>query len=178
MSSEASMLVPTPPSIKKIERISPTLYEAAMKCTSRAAWLAGGDRKLLPPHPRALLGIGVHALLERARSGRVSGTTKDERRADAVRSFDEKMRELFAATHPLLHAKFDGPDRLPFYNLFRARAAEMAADGAASSSRRAGQPVRAASGGPAVEATLVSRDGRLAGRADVLDPASATPTHY
>src|SRR5262249_34199907 len=139
MSSKASMLVPTPPSIKKIERISPTLYEAAMKCTSRAAWLAGGDRKLLPPHPRALLGTGVHAILERARSVGVSGATQEKRRADAERFFDEKMRELFATTLPLLHAKFDGPDRLPFYNLFRARAAEMAADGATSSSGRTGQ---------------------------------------
>jgi CRISPR/Cas system-associated exonuclease Cas4 (RecB family) len=179
MSSEALMLVPTPPAIKKIERISPTLYEAAMKCTSRAAWLAGGDREILPPHPRALLGIGVHAVLVRARSGGVAGTTEDERRADAERLFDEKMRELFAVTHPLLQAKFDEPDRLPFYNLFRARAAQMAADAAASSSGRVGQAVaRTAIGGPAVEAALVSKDGRVAGRADVLDPANATVIDY
>lgn len=173
------MLVPTPPAIKRIERISPTLYEAAIKCASRAAWLAGGDRKLLPPHPRALLGIGVHAALERARSGWVAGTTDDERRLDAERFFDEKMRELFAASHPLLHAKFDGPDRLPFYNLFRARAAQMAADAAASLGGRAGQAAaRSASGGSAVEAALVSKDGRVAGRADVLDSANATVIDY
>ncbi|MDC0682624.1 PD-(D/E)XK nuclease family protein [Sorangium atrum] len=179
MSSEASMLVPTPPTIKRIERISPTLYEAAMKCTSRAAWLAGGDGKLVPPHPRALLGTGVHAVLERARAGGVAGTTEDEWRSGAERFFDEKMRQLFAATHPLLHAKFDGPDRLPFYNLFRARAAQMAADAAASLSGRAGHAIaRSSGGGLAVEAALVSKDGRVAGRADVLDSANATVIDY
>lgn len=174
------MLVPIPPVIGRIERISPTLYEAAMKCTSRAAWLAGGDRKLLPPHPRALLGIGVHAVLERARSGRVVGGTEGERRADAERVFDEKMRELFAASHPLLHAKFDGADRLPYYNLFRARAAQMAADLAASSDSRGDQARghTGGGGGPAVEAALVSNDGRIVGRADVVDSTNATVVDY
>ncbi len=100
MSSGASMLVPTPPAITRIERISPTLYEAAMKCTSRAAWLAGGDRKLLPPHPRALLGIGVHAVLERARSGRIAGTTDDERRSDAERLVIENWRQEYNDERP------------------------------------------------------------------------------
>lgn len=172
------MLVPTPPVIKRIERISPTLYEAAMKCTSRAAWFAGGNRKVLPPHPRALLGIGVHAVLERARSGGLAGTTEDERRADAERLFDEKMRELYATTHPLLHAKFDGPDRLPFYNLFRARAAQMAADAATASGRAGQAAARGASGGQTVEAALVSKDGRVGGRADVLDATNATVIDY
>jgi CRISPR/Cas system-associated exonuclease Cas4 (RecB family) len=179
MSSEAAMLVPIPPTIKKIDHISPTLYEAAMKCTSRAAWLVGGDRKLLPPHPRALLGIGFHALLERARSAGIKGATGDECLADAERLFDDKMRELFAATHPLLHAKFDGPDRLPFYNLFRARAAQMATDVSAACYSRAGQAgTRTASGGQVVEAALVSKDGRVAGRPDVLDAANATIIDY
>lgn len=181
MSNETAMLVPTPPAIRKIERISPTLYEAAMKCTSRAAWLVGGDQKLLPPHPRALLGIGLHAVLERARSGGIAGATEDERLADAERRFDDKMRELFAAAHPLLHAKFDGPDRLPFYNLFRARSAQMAADASAASSARAGQAgagTRAVGCGPAIEAALASKDGRVAGRADLLDAANATVIDY
>lgn len=172
------MLVPTPPIIQKIKRISPTLYDAAMKCMARAAWLAGGDRKLLPAHPRALLGISVHAVLERARTGGIAAGSDDARRADAESLFDQKMRELFAASHPLLHAKFDGPDRLPFYNLFRARAAQMAVD-ATVGSQRSGQPVlRAATGGVTVEAALVSKDGRVAGRADVLDVANATVIDY
>jgi hypothetical protein len=173
------MLIPTPPVIKRVERISPTLYEAAMKCTSRAAWLAGGDRKLVPPQPRALLGLGVHAVLEQARSGGIAGDADEDRRSDAERLFDEKVRDLFAGTHPLLHAKFDGPDRLPFYNLFRARAAQMAVDACAASIQRTGQATgRTAASRPATEALLVSKDGRVAGRADVLDAAKATVVDY
>lgn len=179
MSSEAAMLERTPPVIKKLDRISPTIYEAAMRCTSRAAWLAGGDRKLVPPHPRALLGRGVHAVLERARSGRISGLTEDQCRAEAERLFDEKMRELFLETHPLLHAKFEGPDRLPFYNLFRARAAQMAVDSVAQTGPRAPQHAAgAAGGGLGVEAAIVSRDGRVSGRADLLDASSETVIDY
>lgn len=105
--------------------------------------------------------------------------TEDELRAEAEHFFDEKMRGLFAATHPLLHAKFEGPDRLPFFNLFRARAAQMAAETSAKPRGRAG---RAASGsaasGLAVEAALVSKDGRVGGRADVLDSANSTVIDY
>lgn len=173
------MLVPIPPAIKKIERISPTLYEAALKCTSRAAWLAGGDRKLMPSHPRALLGIGVHAVLEHTRSGAIAGATEGERRADAERLFDEKMRDLFPAAHPLLHAKFDGADRLPFYNLFRARAAQMAVDEAVPPGERRGQRgSQASTSGPSVEAALISKNGRVGGRIDVLDAANATVIDY
>jgi hypothetical protein len=173
------MLIPTPPVIKRVERISPTLYEAAMKCTSRAAWLAGGDRKLVPRQPRALLGIGVHAVLKQARSGGIAGDAEGDRRSDAERLFDEKVRDLFAGTHPLLQAKFDGPDRLPFYNLFKARAAQMAVDASPASIQRTGQATaRTVASRPATEALLVSKDGRVAGRADVLDAAKATVVDY
>lgn len=173
------MLVPLAPDIRTIDRISPTLYEAAMKCISRAAWLAAGDRRLLPLHPRALLGISLHAVLEQARSGGVAGDTQDSRRLNAERLFDEKMRELFGASHPLLRAKFDGSDRLPFYNLFKARAAQMAVDIA---SMPKGTPNQAAAqtriSNSTVEVALVSKDGRIAGRPDVLDTANATIVDY
>ncbi|MGO9930430.1 MAG: PD-(D/E)XK nuclease family protein [Steroidobacteraceae bacterium] len=179
MSSAAAMVVPTPPVIKKLERISPTIYEAAIKCTSRAAWLAGGDRKLLPAHPQALLGIGVHAVLERAKSGGIVGATEDERRGEAERIFDEKMRVLFTAAHPLLHAKFEGSDRLPFYNLYRARAAQMALDaiGVIAPSIKH-QTASVPSSGPVVEVGLVSKDGRVSGRVDFLDLANQTVIDY
>lgn len=179
MSSEAAMFVPRPPAIKKLDRISPTIYEAAIKCTSRAAWLASGDRKLLPSHPRALLGTGVHAVLERARSGAIAGATEDARRAGAEQIFDERMRNLFLASHPLLHAKFEGPQRLPFYYLYRARVAQMAVDMTAEMGRRATQSAGHVGGaGLAVETVLVSKDGRVSGRADVLDVSNETVIDY
>src|SRR5438105_393485 len=128
MSDQRLMLVPSPPPMKKLERISPTVYEAAMKCPARAAWVANGDRNVVPPHPRSLLGIGVHAILERAGTGGFAGESEDARRAAAERAFDDKMDVLFAATHPLLHAKFEARERLPFYHLYRARAVQMALD--------------------------------------------------
>jgi len=149
-----------------------------MQCTSRAAWLAGGDRKLLPSHPRALLGIGLHAVLERARSGGIAGATEDERRVEAERVFDGKMRDLFTAAHPILHAKFEESNRLPFYNLYRARAAQMAVDAVGVIGPWAKQHTSLASSGPIVEAALVSKDGRVTGRADVLDPANETVVDY
>lgn len=176
MSSLTSMSLPTPPVIKKLDRISPTIYEAAIRCNSRAAWLAGGDRKLLPAHPRALLGIGVHTVLERARQRGIAATTDDERRAEAERIFAERMDQLFASAHPLLHAKFEAADRLPFYNLYRARAAQMASDTVAAMGPRTHD--RGTGSGPIVEASLNSRDGRVTGRADVLDPTNETVIDY
>ncbi|MFN7970781.1 MAG: PD-(D/E)XK nuclease family protein [Acidobacteriota bacterium] len=173
------MIVAPPSAITRLDRISPTLYEAAMKCTSRASWLAKGDRTAVPAHPRALLGIAVHGVLERARTEGNSGTTDDERRADAEASFDERVQVLFASAHPLLRAKFEGADRLPFYHLFRARAAQMALDFGAPFGPRAGHDIaRTVSNRPAAEAALASKDGRVVGRADVLDPARATVLDY
>lgn len=177
MNSASRAALPAPPPIKALDRISPTIYEAAIRCTSRAAWIAGGDRKLLPQHPRSLLGIGVHTVLERARQGRIIGETEDERRAAAEHTFDQKLRDLFAGAHPLIHVKFEAPDRLPFYNLYRARAAEMAVDMFIKIVPRAmnAGPART---GSIVEASLLSKDGRVTGRADVLDPAKETVIEY
>lgn len=55
----------------------------------------------------------------------------------------------------------------------------MAMDAAGAFSRRASQATtRTGSGAAAVEAVLVSKDGRVAGRADVLDAAKATVIDY
>jgi hypothetical protein len=176
------MLVPTPPSITKLERISPTLYEAALKCSARAAWIATGDRKVVPPHPRALLGIGVHAVLERARSGGIAGATEEERRTGAEKEFDDKMREVFSAGHALLQAKFETPERLPFYNLYRARAAQIAGDFAPAAAHQIAasreEGVRTFRSGVAFEPSLRSKDGRIVGRTDVLDAGNEAVVDY
>lgn len=175
------MLAPQPPTIKKLERISPTTYEAAMRCVARASWLASGDRKLLPPHPRALLGIGVHAVLEQARRAGIPGGSVEQRRCAAANLFDEKMATQFEQTHPLLRAKFDTQNRIPFYNLYRARAAQIAAElppGSRSMTVEAEAQAQAGSATTRVEAALVSRDGRVTGRPDVLQAETATIVDY
>lgn len=175
MSNESPMLVPKAPTIGKLERISPTTYEAALRCTARAAWLASGDRALLPPHPRALLGIAVHAVLEQGRRGALSGESEDERRNEAARLFDEKMSSLFGQTHPLIRTKFETQDRIPYYNLYRARAAQMAAD---MPDRASNRPSTGSRSGTRVENALASKDGRIAGRPDVLDADAAAVVDY
>lgn len=175
------MRVPVPPNIRKLDRITPTIYEAALKCISRAAWIASGNSRLLPPHPRSLLGIAVHAVLERARSAGNAAGTEVERAAAAERLFDEKMEELFRETHPLLRAKFESRDRLPFYNLYRARAAQMAAEWPSGPDPQTISNTKQAAPTDSrlsVEAPLTSRDGRISGRPDVLDGPNATVVDY
>jgi PD-(D/E)XK nuclease superfamily len=179
MSNGAAMFVPKPPPIPKLDRISPTVYEAALRCVARAAWLGSGDRKLLAPHPRASLGIGVHAVLEQARRAGIPGDSEEQRRDAAAKLFDEKMAAVFVQTHPLLRAKFEVQDRIPFYNLYRARAAQIASEMASvPRTRTRAVPAHAEGLTTHVEATLVSKDGRIAGRPDVIEAEAATVVDY
>jgi CRISPR/Cas system-associated exonuclease Cas4 (RecB family) len=175
MNSEAAMIVPSVPPVRKLDRISPTTYEAAVKCIARAAWLVAGDSRLLPSHPGALLGTAVHFVLERARFGEVKANTEEQRLLEAESLFDEKMGELFARSHPLLRAKFDSQQQLPFYNLYRARAAQMAAECGRTSGGQGmiGTDSKVAAR-TRTERQLTSKDGRVVGRPDVLDPSTAT----
>lgn len=181
MNSRATMLVPVPPRITRLDRISPTIYEAALRCISRAAWIASGAAGMVPQHPRALLGIGVHAVLQQARSGQLGRGTEEEQLKEAANSFDYKMEELFIRAHPLLVVKFGSKERLPFYNLYRARTARMAAEALAGSGAPASSDtgvLRAAGSRTNIEKPLVSKDGRIVGRPDVLDGPNATVVEY
>jgi len=169
------MRPPTPPRMQRLDRITPTIYEAARTCAARAAWTAHGERGAVPRHPRALLGIGVHAVLETARRGQIAGDGVEERRESARRAFDDKMEEIFAEAHPLLRAKFDTQDRLPYYNVHRERAALIAAEMTPPASSRRGA---ALGQGPLIETTLQSRDGQVAGRPDVVDHGNAAVIDY
>lgn len=168
------MIVPLAPAIRELDRISPTIYEAILKCVARAAWLVSSDGQLLPSHPGALLGSAVHFVLERARSGDIKANSEDQRLLEAESLFDEKMGELFAATHPLLRAKFENQQQLPFYNLYRARAAQIAAEFVRLPGGQAsiGTADPGAATHTMIERRLTSRDGRIIGRPDLLDPSN------
>lgn len=170
------MIVPLAPAIRELDRISPTTYEAILKCIARAAWLVSSDNQLLPSHPGALLGTALHFVLERARSGDVKANSEDQRLLEAGLLFDEKMKELFMEAHPMLRAKFDNQQLLPFYNLYRARAAQMAAEFVRLPGGQAaiGRTGSGAATHTKIEKPLASRDGKIVGRPDVLDPANAT----
>ena len=66
MNDEALLVVQRPPTVDKIEKISVTIYEAALECVAQASWETSGDRHRVPVQPRALLGIAAHSIFEQA----------------------------------------------------------------------------------------------------------------
>ena len=179
MNDEAPMVVQTPPAIARIERISPTIYEAALKCVARASWEASGDRHRVPAQPRALLGIAAHAVFEHARGVGLHGETSEERTKAAEELFAETVKTLFGKTHPLIRAKFETHEHIPYFNIYRARTGQQAARIEAKN-RHAGDTTERDSGAPhtLVESTLVSKDERVIGRPDVVDAHNATIVEY
>ena len=175
------MIVPEPPTIARIESISPTVYEAATHCLARASWAASGDLSALPTNPRALLGIAVHSVLARAARAGIAGADEEERVQEAASHFDEEMSVLFESAHPLIRAKFGNRNRIPFYNIYRARAARIASESSPP-------PSRGADTGPAgshgrdrsrlAEPTLTSRDQKIRGRPDLIDVENAVVLDY
>ena len=173
------MLVPRPPAVASIERISPTVYEAARQCVARASWAAAGNPGRVPPQPRALLGIGAHAIFERARRAGLPGETEEERTREAAAAFAESVGLMFTQTHPLLRAKFETAEHIPYFHIYRARTALIAASLAAGASGRAEASRDAPEHWRAhIESLLASRDGRIAGRPDVVDADAGTIVDY
>ena len=173
------MLVPTPPPVASIERISPTVYEAARRCVARASWAATGSRARVPLPPRGLLGSSAHAIFERIRRAGLPGGTQEEWKRAADAAFDEKVGALFAEAHPLLRAKFETVEHIPYFHIYRARTALIAARLAAVAGHR-GAATRPAPkrGRTYIESLLTSRDGRIAGRPDVVDADAGTVVDY
>ena len=179
MNDKAVMVVQPPPAIAKIERISPTIYEAALKCVARASWEASGDRDRVPAQPRALLGIAAHSIFEHARGVGFQGETGEERARGAEDLFTETVKTLFGKTHPLIRAKFATHEHIPYFNIYRARTGQQAARMEAR--RRHGGDTIEQDGGVAqtlVESALVSKDGRLIGRPDVIDAPNTAIVEY
>jgi PD-(D/E)XK nuclease superfamily len=173
------MKVTIPSPIQKLDRITPTIYEAALKCHARASWTARGDNSDVPRHPRALLGLAAHAVFEGARRGAIEGGDVEERRKAAGRLFDTTMEGLFQKAHPLLVAKFGSHVRLPYFHLQRERTALMAAE--LADARRPSTDAGVAGAPPMgrlVESMLQSRDGAIAGRPDVFDREGGTVMDY
>jgi hypothetical protein len=177
------MQIPELPEVRELKHLSPSLYEAVLVCKARAAWIAFGERDSVPQHSRALLGTSVHAVVEDAHNGRLPGGDDESRRTEARDLFDRKAKDLYDDAHPLLRAKFPGPERIPYYYLFRERAVLLALDAAGRPSA-----TRAAAGAPGprveppqvalVETTLRSRDGLLVGRPDYVDSVAREVVDY
>jgi RecB family exonuclease len=175
------MRLPAAPNVNPLKQISPSIYEALLQCRARAAWAASSDKRTAPQHPKAVLGACLHAVVEEAHKGALAGKDGKVRLAAARKAFDEHAALLYKEAHPLLRAKFSAPERLPYYNLYRERAAMEAALSADRVGRAATAAASASPAGLAnvhAERKLVSQDGLLVGRPDLIDAAAGQVVDY
>ena len=175
------MRLPPAPDIKPLKQLSPSVYEALIRCKGRAAWVAHGDRSVLPQHPKALLGTCLHSVVEEAHKGGLASAPDEQTRLSLARElFDRRARALYENAHPLVRAKFGAPDRIPYYNIYRERAALEAI----ASARRIDHAAATGALQPTnllhlhAERRLVSRDGLLLGRPDLIDAAAQEVVDY
>ncbi|HUP60654.1 MAG TPA: PD-(D/E)XK nuclease family protein [Thermoanaerobaculia bacterium] len=173
------MKLPTPAATQPITQLSPSVYEVLLQCRARGAWAAHGDRTAIPLLPHALLGTAFHATVEAANKGRLAGLDAEAQLVEARRTFDECVDRIHARAHPLLRAKFSAAERLPYYNLYRERAAVEALQYAGPETQSAERHRSAHTAGySAAEQRLVSADGLIAGRPDLINLAEEEVVDY
>lgn len=173
------MRLPDVPSVRPTDSISPSLYDDAVLCNARAAWRLYGQRRSIPPHPSALLGQGYHGVMEAAVRGQLSEESS-ERENSARDVFDALMAKIFEESHPIIKIKFRAPHRLPYYNLFKERAAQKARE---VQSRLRNEERSSSNAGEQqpnvyVETEFVSRDRVIKGRPDYVDRQEHTVVDY
>ncbi len=174
------MIVPEPPLLAQLKRITPSIYEASIHCLAKAAWFAFGDVGVLPQHPAAILGTAFHVVVAAAHRGELPVAAVSDR-SPARRLFDKTAQKLHLGAHRLVKLKFPSADRLPFYHLNRERAALTATPIALSrmpSASSAAEAARLASPAVRTESRLSSRDGRVVGRADYIDGRAGVVVDY
>ena len=137
----------------------------------------------MPQHPKAILGICLHGVVEAAHTGRFTSADEGSTRGAARELFDRSAADLHRRAHVLLRAKFSSPERMPYYNLFRERAAVLAVQVVSrqDAMQESALPIGESSGGPRgglTEEKLTSRDGLLSGRADYIDTLASEIVDY
>ena len=163
-----------------MERISPSVYEAALNCKARASWTASGDQSQVPQQPAAMLGRCFHAVVAAAHNGELE-LSDDAGKTSARERFDNVAQSLYDEAHPLLRVKFPTVERLPFYNLLRERAVLHASVSARPRSyskiENTDEPERNSIQSWA-ESTLSSSDRLIVGRPDRIDEAESEVVDY
>ena len=156
------MLIPEQPIPTAIPAVSPSLYETLLGCPARAAWYANGPRNVTVAHPSALLGTCFHGVMEALQKGQIQDADDDDRRDAARRLFDQLATQLHSTAHTLIRVKFSRPEKIPYYNLMRERAAAVAGSQRTNSSG-------AGAGAVLSERRFQSADGVIVGRPDVIE---------
>lgn len=171
------MDVPSLPILRTLSSISPSTYEATLKCPARAAWTAFGDRQVIPAHPSSILGQSYHAVLAAANRGELSDSP-GERRTAARHLFKETAERLLAESHAHLRAKFQTAEAFPFFHASSERAALQASLVDVSRPRSKRTPSPPGPGEGKIEGRLVSLNGRVVGRLDRIDESTETIIDY
>lgn len=164
--------IPQPPDAAPLTRLSPSQYQAGRMCHARLAWATRGRREELPDHPKALLGTSFHAVVEAAALARFPEESDETIGAAARGMFDEVTGSAYGRAHALLRAKYRSAEALPYYYLFRERAALAAVSVAARRGRPSASNVIVRDETRStrlIETTLTSSDGLLFGRPDYVD---------
>jgi len=175
------MRLPQPTTVNPIRQLSPSVYEALLRCRARGAWAAQGNRSLVPVLPKALLGTCLHAVVEDAHNGVLSGLDHEAALTAARSAFDRRAATLYSRAHPLVRAKFSSPEKLPYFNLYRERAALEATKCAERAERTV--PAREiessrTTAAALAEKLLVSSDRLIVGRPDFIDLAAGEVIDY
>ena len=173
------MQLPGLPLLRPLETVSPTTYEAALKCRARAAWSHVGDRDVLPQHPASVLGQSFHAVMAAANRGEL-GDTPEHKRGSARRLFQQSARDLFAESHALMQAKFRSAEELPFFNLSCEQASLLAARVVRRTAATASGDAHMRRGSPQrrTEARMFSVDRRIVGRLDHINQSAEAVVDY
>jgi PD-(D/E)XK nuclease superfamily len=176
------MDLPALPAIRVLERISPSFYNAGIICLARAAWLRFGDKYSLPSSTGAILGSAFHAVMELGNRGRfLQGAAC---LSEAKIEFDKETQRLFADAHPLLKAKYATPAKIPFYSIRRSRAAALALRASVVAKQHTSTTeVHDSTAGSVnsfriVEQAFLSKDGKVTGKLDLLEPKLGKITDY
>jgi hypothetical protein len=164
--------IPVPPDVIPLTRISPSQYEAGRACKARLAWAATGRRNELPDHPKSLLGICFHGVVEAAAKGRLQARNAELTGVAARDMFDQLATSAYGRAHPLVRVKYGSVEVLPYYYLYRERAVIMARrviERTRPSAPPSADVSHAGHSRRFAEKELSSRDGLLFGRPDYVD---------
>jgi PD-(D/E)XK nuclease superfamily len=176
------MDLPASPTLRSLESISPSFYNAGIVCRARAAWMRFGDRYSLPSSTGAMLGSSFHAVMQLGNRGELSQGAAGLQMAKE--EFDKEAQRLFAHAHTLLKAKYATPLKIPYYSIRRSRAAALALQASAAAGTRAtkaGIHGRRTEGGAPprlVEQSFQSKDRTVTGKLDLLEPKLEKVTDY
>jgi CRISPR/Cas system-associated exonuclease Cas4 (RecB family) len=162
------MKLPAAPEIIPVPSVTPSFYNALLRCRGAAAWGKFGRSHALPSAPAALLGSAFHKVAEMSARGELP-QTQEERRFAAYSLFESEAERLLSVSHPFLKRQFLNAKEMPHFYRLQAQAGETALSFAAPFGSSGHAPVHDALPDRVAERKFVSGDGRITGRIDLLD---------